>query len=29
MLRQIHYPDEGRDVSIPFKLLERESVRNL
>ena len=29
MLRHIHYPDEGRDVSIPFKLLERESVRNL
>ena len=29
MLRQIHYPDEGRDVSIPFKLLESESVINL
>ena len=29
MLRQIHYPGEGRDVSVPFQLLERESVRKI
>lgn len=29
MLRQIHYPGEGKDVSVPFRLLERESVRKL
>lgn len=29
MLRQIHYPNEGRDISIPFELLERESVKKL
>lgn len=29
MLRQIHYPGEGRDYSIPFQLLERESVRKI
>ena len=29
MLRQIHYPSEGKDESIPFQLLERESVKNI
>lgn len=29
MLRQIHYPSEGRDISIPFQLIERESVRKI
>lgn len=29
MLRQIHYPNEGKDESIPFQLLERESVKNI
>lgn len=29
MLRQIHYPGDGKDYSIPFQLLERESVREI
>lgn len=29
MLRQVHYPNEGKNVSIPFQLLERESVKKL
>ena len=29
MFRQIHYPDDGRDTSIPFQLVERESVKKM
>lgn len=29
MLKQIHYPGDKKNMSIPFKLLERESVQDM